>query len=623
MLMSYALRSAMAALVLILAAVAGAPAQGQRQAGGPPASLDAVRARIDLGGSFFVFIDYEDQIARLGRDLTTAIADAVGDDPELAILRQDYAAIFEEIGISGIKAVGMSSTRTGPGGYLNRSFVHAPEPRRGLLAALGGPARPFSTTRLAPADTDFFVETEIDMPALVRAATAIARRFAPDAGIDAAADALADRAGPEAAEAMAMAAALRGRITLALRLGVTPTPHAQILEEWPLELLRNGGFLLRIEGLGPTLAPMLREFPLLAPATVAGRIAFRAAEAIPILGDNQPVLVIDGDALIVGSSATFVAQSLARASGLGDSPGFVQAIGQVGLAEGNTLVYTSPRLFRVLRELLGAAVQFAGDRVPAREMLPLIEAVIAQIPAPEAPTITVSANLPDGILTQSIDAMSQRGALMALSLYNPELIAPLVLSVVPAAIRAEADRRGELRAAEITEANLRLIGEAALAWFDANPGASQVGYAELEPRLAGRLGRVRDIDFTDFLLDRGFGKIELELPNGDVVVWYAPMGEPERERIRANLRAFDRAAAWYFRTNPAEMVMLGAEAIEDGSPMASLPVPVRGERYEDLRIRRTDSEIAIEAAGETIAVARDPALLRQQTPLRRQQPRGG
>jgi hypothetical protein len=247
--------------------------------------------------------------------------------------------------------------------------------------------------------------------------------------------------------------------------------------------------------------------------------------------------------------------------------------------------------------------------------------MIAQLPAPETATITVSANLPDGILTQSIEAMSSRGALMALGLYNPELIAPLVLSVVPAAIRAEADRRGELRAAEIAEANLKLIGEAALAWFEANPGAAQVGYAELERQLGGRLGRVRDIDFTDFLLERGFGKIEL--PNGDLVVWYAPMGERERERIRANLRQFDRAAAWYFRANPGEVVMLGAEALEDGSPMTALPAPVRGERYEDLRIRRTDSEIAIEAAGETIAVARDPALLRQQQPLRRQQPRGG
>ena len=620
MLKSYALRPALAALILIAMATAG-PAGGQQAR--PVSSLEAVRARIDLGGSFFVFIDYEDQIARLGRDLTAAIADAVGDDPDLAILRQDYAAILEEIGLSGVKAVGMSSTRAGSARYLNRSFVHAPEPRRGLLAALGGPARPFATTRLAPPDTDFFLETEIDIPALVRAGTAIARRFDPEAGLDKAGDVLAGRAGPEAAEALTLAAALRGRITLALRLGVTPTPHAQILEDWGLELLRNGGFLLRVEGLGQQLAPLLRDFPLLVPASVAGRPAFRTAEAIQPFGDNQPVIVIDGDALVVGSSATFVAQSLARASGLGEAPGFAQTLAEVGLAEGNTLIYTSARLFRVVRELLGAAVQVAGDHIPNREALPLIEAMIAQLPAPETATITVSANLPDGILTQSIEAMSSRGALMALGLYNPELIAPLVPSVVPAAIRAEADRRGELRAAEIAEANLKLIGEAALAWFDANPGAAQVGYAELERQLGGRLGRVRDIDFTDFLLERGFGKIELELPNGDLVVWYAPMGERERERIRANLRQFDRAAAWYFRANPGEVVMLGAEALEDGSPMTALPAPVRGERYEDLRIRRTDSEIAIEAAGETIAVARDPALLRQQQPLRRQQPRGG
>ena len=107
------------------------------------------------------------------------------------------------------------------------------------------------------------------------------------------------------------------------------------------------------------------------------------------------------------------------------------------------------------------------------------------------------------------------------------------------------------------------------------------------------------------------------------MVWHAPIGEAERERIRANLRRMDRAAAWYFRNNPRETVMLGTEAVEDGSPLSELPAPVRGERYDELQIRRSDTEIAIDAGNETIVIPRDPALLRQQQPPRRQQPRGG
>jgi hypothetical protein len=71
--------------------------------------------------------------------------------------------------------------------------------------------------------------------------------------------------------------------------------------------------------------------------------------------------------------------------------------------------------------------------------------------------------------------------------------------------------------------------------------------------------------------------------------------------------------------------MLGVEAIEDGSPLSALPAPVRSERYEELTIRRTDTEITIDVGAETIAIPRDPALLRQQQQPspRRPQTRGG
>lgn len=595
-----------------------------RAAAQPASSFDVVRDRIEIGGPFLVFIDYEDQMARLGRDLTEAVANAIGDDPELAPLRQDFGEILDELGLTGIKAIGMSSTRAPGGGYFNRSFLHAPAPRRGLLAVLGGPARPFATTRLAPADTDLFAETEIDIAALVRALTTVARRFVPDAGIDMAADLMASETGAEAAEALKLAAGLSGRTTLILRLGETAMPHVQNLEEWGFGFLQKASFLLRVEGIGRRVAPLLRDMPLVSATTVAGRPGFRAAEIVPLLGENQPVLVIDDDAVLLGSSAAFVAQSLQREAGLSASPAYAKAIAELGIDSGNTLTYASPRLFRVLRGLLAAAVQAAGEQSHDRELMPLLEAVIRQIPDPADPVISVSANLPDGILTRSRDPMSLRGTLLALGLYNPEVIAPIALAVVPAAIKAAADRRSEARAAEIAEANLQLIGEAALAWFQANPGASRVGYADLAPVLAGKLGRVRDIDFTDFELERGFGKIELELPGGETVAWYAPIGEAERERIRANLRDLDRAAAWYFRANPRETVMLGSEATGSGSPLAALPDPLRGERYDEVMVHRTDTEIAIEVGNETIAIQRDPALMRQQQPSpRRPQPRGG
>ena len=607
-----------------------AHAQAQPPATAAPApaggSFEAVRAQLQLGGPFFVYVDFEDQFAKLGRDLTQAVADVVGGDPDLAAYRQDFGAILDELGISGVRAIGMSSTLRRDGSYHNRSFLHAPGPRRGLLAAMGGPARPFATTRLAPADTDFFLEAEIDMPALVQALVSVARRFDPKADIDLATGAIAAETGIDAGDAIKAITELRGRVTFFLRLGETSMPDAAHLEEWALGLAQKGGLLLRVEGIAPKLLPMLAGIPELAPATIAGRRAFRGAEAVPILAENQPVLVVDGDALVLASSAAFAEQSLGRGAGLAEAPAFRDALSELGVDRGNSLAYATPRLYRVLRTLLGTAMEpgsgLGGDEFAGQ----VAQAILGRMPELPSPTLQVAANLPDGILVRAHGPSSLKSGLLALGLYNPELLGPVALALVPAAIKTAADKASEGRAAEIAQANLQAIGEAALEWFAANPSAREVGYADIAKALEGRLRRVKDVDFSDFTLERGFSKIELELPNGETVVWFAPITEADRERIRENLRGFDRAAAWYFRKYPRETVMLGIEAAEDGSPMAALPDPVRDERYEDLQIRRTDTAIEIEVGAETIAIRRDPALQRQQQQpqqQRRQPPRGG
>ena len=623
-----AIAAATSALAIQLAAPA-AHAQAQAPVAAAPASaggsFEVVRAQLQLGGPFFVYVDFEDQFAKLGRDLTQAVADVVGGDPDLAAYRQDFGAILDELGISGVRAIGMSSTLRRDGSYHNRSFLHAPGPRRGLLAAMGGPARPFATTRLAPADTDFFLEAEIDMPALVQAIVSVARRFDPKADIDLATGAIAAGTGIDASDAIGAITELRGRVTFFLRLGETSMPDAARLEEWALGLAQKGGFLLRVEGIAPKLLPMLGGIPELVPATIGGRRAFRGAETVPILGENQPVLVVDGDALVLASSAAFAEQSLGRATGLAEAPAFRDALAELGVDRGNSLAYATPRLYRVLRTLLGAAMEpgsgLGGDEFAG----PVAQAILGRMPDLPSPMVQVAANLPDGILVRAHGPSSLKSGLLALGLYNPELLGPLALALVPAAIKTAADKASEGRAAEIAQANLQAIGEAALEWFAANPTAREVGYADIAKALEGRLRRVKDVDFTDFTLERGFSKVELELPSGETVAWFAPITEADRERIRENLRGFDRAAAWYFRKYPRETVMLGIEAAEDGSPMAALPDPVRDERYEDLQIRRTDTAIEIEVGAETIAIRRDPAMQRQQQQQqqRRQPPRGG
>ena len=602
---------------LLAASLGAAPLAAQTVP--PSASFEAARQRLEIGGPVFAFMDFEDEVLRLGRDLTAIVADLVGDDPEFAIYRQDFGRILEELGISGVRAIGLSSTVRPEGGYHNRGFLHVPGPRRGFLAALGGPAKPFATARFAPADTDLFLEVELDVPALVQAITTVAERFLPGAGTGMLTDAIAAGGGMDAAEAVDILASLRGRITLALRLGETGTPDATRLEEWALGLAQKANLLIRVEGIGQRLVPLLQKVGELTQSTVGGRTVFRASEIVPILGENQPAIVIDGNDVLLGSSLTFVQQSLARGDGLAQAAVFQRTLGALRLSEGNVLSYATPRMFEILRVAMGAAMEMSesGDN---EAMRPMLQALLGRLTDVKEPLASVTANMPDGIVVHANSTTSMRGAMLSLGIYNPDLLGPVALAVVPPLIKAQVDRRQEARSVEIAEANLKLIGESALAFLAANPKADEVSYGDLEAQLKGRLGTIKGLDFTDFTLERGFSKIELDLPNGQSVVWVAPFTDEQRDQVRRNLQAFDRAAAWYFRKYPQETVMLGIEAVEEGSPMKDFPAAIRGESYRDLQIRKTDAEIAIEVGDEVVSIRRDPALQRQQPRQQQRQP---
>lgn len=590
------------------------------QAPAPSAHFEAVRQKLELGGPVFVFMDMEDDLARIGRDLTKAVADVIGDDPDTQVFKQDYSKILEEIGIAGVKALGMSSTVRREGGYHNRGFIHIPEPRRGLFAALGGPARPFATTRLAPADSDLFIETELDMPALIQALTTIAERFIPGASIDMLGGAVADQTGVDANEGIAVLTSLRGRITLLLRLGETTVPDPARMEEWGFGFAQKAQLLLRAEGIGQRLLPLLAKVGELKSETINGRPVFRANETVPFLGDNQPALVIDGDNVLLGSSLAFVEQSLARSAGLAQTPAFSNALTAVGMTEGNSLVFGTPRFYQLVRALIGSAIDMSAGSSKDSPLGPILQTMIDRIPNLTEPLASVTANVPDGIVMRANGVSSLKAAMLSLAIYNPDILGPIALAVIPAAIKTQMDTRKEARSVGIAEANLKMIGEAAVDFFNQNPNATEVTFKDIEAVLAGKLGTVKDLDFTDFTLERGFTKIDLELPNGQTVTYLVPFSDADRDSIRKNLALFDRAAVWYFRKNPAETVMLGIEAIEDGSPMKELPNALRGEDYRQLQIRRTDDEISIEVSGETLMVKRDPAL-QQVQPQRPQQQR--
>ncbi|MBL8700727.1 MAG: hypothetical protein JNK67_20305 [Alphaproteobacteria bacterium] len=598
------------------AAAATAPAAAPAAS----ANFDVVRKYLDIGGPLFVFMDVDGEAARIGRELTAAVAKAIGDDPDMAIFKQDYAGVMADLGLAQVKSVGMSSVARPGGGFHNRAFIYVPE-RRGLFSILGGPAKPFTTSRLAPADTDLFIETEIDMPALVTAVSTIAARFIQGAGPEMANDLIGAVGGEDAATGFQIVTSMKGRISFILRLGETTVPDPKRIEEWGFGFAQKAQLLLRAEGIGQKLIPLLAKVNELTSETVGSLRIYRAKESVPFLGDNQPVLAIDGETVLVATSQAFLQQSLARSGGsLAESAAYRATLAAVGQEEGNSLLYGTPRMFTLVRALLLAAGEAAPKGTGDEFLGPLLQVLVGQIPDLSEPLAQVTANVPDGIVMRGNNVASLRSALLTLGIYNPDLIGPILLAAVPAAVQMQVQQKAQGKAAENTEANLQAIAEVALEFFRDNPDAGEVTYKDVEAKLAGRLKPVKDMDFTDFTLERSFNKLEVELPNGQTVTYHVPLTDADREAIRKNLALFDRVVVWYFQKNPGETVMLGNEATDPGSPMRELPASVRGENYNELQVRKTDTEIALDINGETISVRRDPALQRPAPAPQRTQP---
>ena len=69
--------------------------------------------------------------------------------PAGVFLNQDFAKIGATLGLTDVKALGLSSVPDAAGGFRNRLFLFTPDGRHGLLAGLGGAAGPFQHPRLA------------------------------------------------------------------------------------------------------------------------------------------------------------------------------------------------------------------------------------------------------------------------------------------------------------------------------------------------------------------------------------------------------------------------------------------------------------------------------------------
>jgi type IV pilus assembly protein PilA len=384
--------------------------------------FEAVSRQLELGGMLYGYVDIDGDALKAAASIKELTDQIVATQPMLGMfLERDYAALFTELGFNDVKAIGFSSVAQAGGGFRNRTFFYTPDGRRGLLAIVGGPPAAFLNPNLAPADTDFYSECEIDLPV----AYAAVKHVVAEVGGAPAADVFEAKlkaAGAQAGiSALDVIQALKGRMTTVLRLD--PEHNVTFPGRVPFTVPAFS-VLLGIDGIGPAVEGALAKSPAFA-SSQEGTIHFYTATGPSPIEGVQPVVAIDGSTLYVSTTKQFLDECLHRKTGLDQDPEFERVLAAVG-PEGNGLTYISPHFFARLHQL--------GELNPqlALEQKQVLNMVLQKLPLSEQVLISVRINQPDGILVRSYWDRSLKQDLAMIGCYNPVTVGLLAAMAIPA-----------------------------------------------------------------------------------------------------------------------------------------------------------------------------------------------
>jgi type IV pilus assembly protein PilA len=384
--------------------------------------FEAVNRHLDLGGTLYLFADVDGDASKLAstvQSLTEGIANA---QPMAApYLKQDYNRIFADLGLSDIKAIGLSSVPSATGDFRNNVFFYTPEGRHGLLAAMGGQPGPVRFAKLAPFDTDWFAEGELNLPEVYTTVRTIVRRVAGESMVNVMDGKLKEAGGGAGMSVLEVINSFRARYAIILR--VDPNRNVTVSGS-PSFTVPAFSFLVRIDGIGAALEGAVGKIPDMERSQEGSMRIFSLKTPLPVQ-DLHPTAAIDGGVLYIATSREFLLECSKRQSGLDQHPDFKAALAQLG-TESNGVGYVSPRLFKRLSQLeqLNPKLPPEGKR--------LLNGFVGRLPAVDHPLTTVRINLPDGILFRSRSYHSLKQDLALLTVFNPVTLGVMTAMAIPA-----------------------------------------------------------------------------------------------------------------------------------------------------------------------------------------------
>ncbi len=458
----------------------------------------AVQQHLELGGTVYGYVDIDGDAERLAHALKGFADGIAADQPQAAVLRQDFVQIFADLGLSDVKALGLSSVPDPAGGFRNRCFFYTPAGRHGLLAGFGGPAAPFRNLALAPADADLFSESEIDLPAVYAAVRRIVARVGGDTAANVLEDQLKSVGNDAGFSAYDLVQRWKGRYTCIARFeeeGTIRLPSPQPVQIPAFSLL------LRLDGVAPAVKDLLDRLPAFA-RTEEGAVSFYALQPTTPIESWSPLIAIDGDALYIATTRDFYNACRGPGPRLAANPAMAAALERLG-REGNGLNYVSPRFFARLHQLPEL------NRGAAPEVVRSLGFAVRNLPAPTQPLVGIRTNLPDGVLFRSAWHSSLKEDLAMVAVYNPVTIGALAAMAVPAFQKV----RANAHEAAIRN-NLRELATAAEIHYQ-ETGSSNATYDDLvgPDRAIRHLKPVAGENYRSIIFKAG-APVRLRLPDG-------------------------------------------------------------------------------------------------------------
>jgi type IV pilus assembly protein PilA len=382
----------------------------------------AVQPQLELGGTLYAYADVDGDVLKFADSLRAILEQLAASQPAAApFVKQDYRALFTKLGFDDIKAFGLSSVPEGDGYFRNRAFFLTPAGRHGLLAGLGGAPAPFAKLGLAPAGTDLYSESELDLAEVYKTVKAVVAQVGGETSANAMEDKIRQAGEAATISLLGLINGWKGHTAMVLRLD--PEKTLTLPGQTGL-VLPAPSILFCVDGIASSIEPLLKKTPALKVKTEGNRQVYSSAQPLPLPG-LDPVIVIEGTTLYVATSPAFLDECLQHKEGLEQAAEFKEAIGRVG-ATGNGLVYASPKLFARLHDL-----ERLNPDMP-RENQQVLQLVLRNLPQPARPLVSVRSNLPQGILVRSYWNRSLKQDVVALAVYNPITIGVMAAMAIPA-----------------------------------------------------------------------------------------------------------------------------------------------------------------------------------------------